>query len=207
MVPTVVVTGVGAVADPVPPVAVVYQSKVFPAPAVADKGTAVVFWQYETGEVAAGAAGLGFTVMVKLLELEHPVNVAVTFIVATMGDVVVFVVTKDGMGLDVPLADNNPMAVLLFVQEKVAPGVALEKLSGPTVVPAQTEILAGVIGTGVGLIVIGLVTVVVPHSLVTASEIINDPALLYVIVPGFADVDEAGVPPGKVQAYVVTAFI
>ena len=45
MVPTVVVTGVGAVADPVPPVAVVYQSNVFPAMAVAVNGTAVAFWQ------------------------------------------------------------------------------------------------------------------------------------------------------------------
>ncbi len=187
-------------ADPVPPVAVVYQSKVFPAPAVAVKGTAVVFWQYDTGDVAVGAAGLGFTVMVKLFELEHPVNEAVTFMVATMGDVVVFVVTKDGMGLEVPLADNSPMAVLLFVQENVAPGVTLEKLSGPTLVPAQTSALEGITGTGVGLMMIGLVTVVVPHSLVTASEIVKDPAVLYVIVPGLADDEDAGVPPGKDQA-------
>ena len=117
-----------------------------------------------------------------------------------MGDVVVFVVTKDGMGFDVPLADNNPMAVLLFVQENVAPGVTLEKLSGPTLVPAQTSALAGITGTGVGLMMIGLVTVVVPHSLVTASEIVKDPAVLYVIVPGFADDEDAGVPSGKDQA-------
>ena len=135
-----------------------------------------------------------------MLELEHPVNEAVTLIVATMGAVVVFVVTKDGMGLDIPLADNNPMAVLLFVQENVAPGVTLEKLSGPTVVPAHTTELAGITGTGVGLMVIGLVTVVVPHSFVTASEIVNEPAVLYVIVPGFADDEDAGVPPGKDQA-------
>lgn len=138
--------------------------------------------------------------MVKLFELEHPVKEAVTLIVATMGAVVVFVVTKDGMGFDVPLADNNPMAVLLFVQENVAPGVTLEKLSGPTVVPAQTSALAGITGTGVGLMVIGLVTVVVPHSFVTAREIVNEPAVLYVIGPGFAADEDAGVPPGNNHA-------
>ena len=172
MVPTVVVLGVGAVVDPVPPVAVVYHSNVFPALAVAVNGTAAVFWQYETGEVAVGAAGLGFTVMLNELELEQPFKAAVTLIVEIIGAVVVFVVTKPGMGLDVPLACNNPMDVLLFVQLKVAPGVLLEKLSGPTVTPAQTAILAGTTGTGGGVTVTGVETVGVPPSLVTASVMV-----------------------------------
>ena len=54
MLPTVVVEGVGAVADPVPPVAAVYHNKLLP---VAVSGTAVAFWQYVTGEVTVGAAG------------------------------------------------------------------------------------------------------------------------------------------------------
>ena len=40
--PTVVVDGVGAVADPVPPVGTVYHNKFEP---VAVSGTAVAFWQ------------------------------------------------------------------------------------------------------------------------------------------------------------------
>ena len=56
-----VVTGVGAVDEPVPPVAAVYQSKLVP---VAVSGTAVVFWQYVTGVVTPGAAGVGLIVTV-----------------------------------------------------------------------------------------------------------------------------------------------
>ena len=46
MFPKVVVDGVGAMAEAVPPVALVpYQFKVPPAIGVAVKGTAVTFWQ------------------------------------------------------------------------------------------------------------------------------------------------------------------
>lgn len=41
--PNVAVNGVGAVAEPVPPVAVVYHSKLLPAVAVALNGNAVAF--------------------------------------------------------------------------------------------------------------------------------------------------------------------
>ena len=52
------VTGVGAVVLPVPPVGTVYQSKLVP---VAVSGTAVAPWQYTTGVVTVGAAGNAFT--------------------------------------------------------------------------------------------------------------------------------------------------
>ena len=59
--PGVVVGGVGAVAEPPIPVGVVYQSKAVP---LAVNGVAVAFWQYAIGLVAAGAAGVVFTVTV-----------------------------------------------------------------------------------------------------------------------------------------------
>ena len=55
--PTVAVLGVGAVAEPAPPVAAVYHNK--PEP-VAVNAEAVAFWQYEIGAVV-GAAGAAFT--------------------------------------------------------------------------------------------------------------------------------------------------
>ena len=59
--PVVAVAGVGAVALPVPPVAVVYHNRFVP---VAVSGTAVAFWQYVTGVVTVGARGAAFTVTV-----------------------------------------------------------------------------------------------------------------------------------------------
>jgi hypothetical protein len=49
------VEGVGAVDEPVPPVAAVYHNRLLP---VAVNATAVEFWQYVTGLVTAGAAGV-----------------------------------------------------------------------------------------------------------------------------------------------------
>ncbi len=49
------VDGVGAVAEPVPPVAVVYQRRLVP---VAVSAEAVAPWQYEMGLVTAGAGGV-----------------------------------------------------------------------------------------------------------------------------------------------------
>ena len=57
--PAVEVDGVGAVALPVPPVAVVYHNNAVP---VAVNGTAAAPWQYVTGVVTPGAAGIAFTV-------------------------------------------------------------------------------------------------------------------------------------------------
>jgi hypothetical protein len=53
------VDGVGAVAEPVPPEAVVYQRRLVP---VAVSAEAVAPWQYTTGLVTTGAAGVGLTV-------------------------------------------------------------------------------------------------------------------------------------------------
>ena len=55
--PAAAVDGIGAVVLPVPPVAVVYQSKPVP-PAVS--AVAVAPWQYVTGVVTVGAAGVAF---------------------------------------------------------------------------------------------------------------------------------------------------
>jgi hypothetical protein len=53
------VEGVGAIGDPVPPEAVVYQRRLVPA---AVSGEAVAPWQYATGLVTIGAAGVELTV-------------------------------------------------------------------------------------------------------------------------------------------------
>ena len=57
------VVGVGAVALPVPPLGTVYHFNEDP---VAVRAVAVAFWQYTTGLVTVGAAGVGvtFTAMV-----------------------------------------------------------------------------------------------------------------------------------------------
>ena len=55
--PTVDVDGMGAVALPVPPLAVLYHNSVLVAAAVADNATAVVFWQYEI-LATTGAVGI-----------------------------------------------------------------------------------------------------------------------------------------------------
>ena len=57
--PAAAVPGVGAVALPVPPVAAVYHNKFDP---VAVKTAAAAFWQYVTGVVTVGAAGVAVTV-------------------------------------------------------------------------------------------------------------------------------------------------
>ncbi len=69
--PVGVVDGVGAVALPTPPVATVYHKRLVP---VAVKATAVAFWQYVTGLVTVGAAGVGLTVTtIEALGLSQPV--------------------------------------------------------------------------------------------------------------------------------------
>ena len=63
----------------------------------------------------------------------HPPEVAVTLIVAVIGLVVVLVAVKAGV-FPAPLAPK-PMAVLLFVQLKVAPAGVVVKLLVGTVAP------------------------------------------------------------------------
>ena len=70
MFPAVAVDGVGAVALPVPPVAVVYHNRFVP---VAVSGIAVAFWQYVTGVVTPGTGGNEFTVTtISALGPSHP---------------------------------------------------------------------------------------------------------------------------------------
>ena len=61
--PVAVGNGVGAVADPTPPVAVLYQSKLVP---VEVKAVAVAFWQYVTVVVTVGAGVTGMASIIKL---------------------------------------------------------------------------------------------------------------------------------------------
>lgn len=59
MLPVIIVEGVGAVEEPMPPVAVAYHNKPVP---FAISGLAVAPWQSCTGVVTTGALGRGFTV-------------------------------------------------------------------------------------------------------------------------------------------------
>ena len=59
IVPVDEVTGVGAVAEPIPPEAPVYHNKPVP---VAVSGEAAWFWQSCKGVLTTGAAGLGYMV-------------------------------------------------------------------------------------------------------------------------------------------------
>ena len=72
--PDAVVMGVGAVADPMPPVEVLYQSKLVPE---AVKAVAVAFWQYVTGVVTVGA---GVTFMVTVINALGPSQVAIVWL-------------------------------------------------------------------------------------------------------------------------------
>jgi hypothetical protein len=62
--------------------------------------------------------------MVKVDELEQPFSVAVPVMVAVIADAVPFVAVNEGMFAPLPFA-ASPMLILLFVHEKVAPGVLL----------------------------------------------------------------------------------
>ena len=72
--PAVAVEGVGAVAIPVPPVDTVYHNRFVP---VAVNAVAVAFWQYVTGVITVGAAGVAVIVTVtsNLAELSQPLTV------------------------------------------------------------------------------------------------------------------------------------
>jgi hypothetical protein len=128
----------------------------------------------------------------------QPPFVAVTVIVAVIGLAVLLIGVNAGIADPVPLA-NRPIDVLSFAQLNVVPEVALEKVKGPELCPAQTIILAGTVKPGAGSIPNVRVAVVVPHSLVTAKVIEFVAAELNVICPGSALVDVAGVPPENVH--------
>ena len=63
--PTSAVEGTGTVAEPVPPVAVVYHNRPVP---VADNGKDGAFLQYCTGLTTVGAGGIGITVTTSFME-------------------------------------------------------------------------------------------------------------------------------------------
>jgi hypothetical protein len=81
--PDAAVEGVGAVALPVPPVAVVYHNSPVP---VAVRAVAGSFWQYVTGVVTAGAIGRAFTVTATCeLTVAAPSLTSTRYVVLTAG--------------------------------------------------------------------------------------------------------------------------
>jgi hypothetical protein len=65
--------------------------------------------------------------------------------------------------------------MLLFVQVYVVPDKELLKLNAPVDEPAQKVWLEGTVIVGAELTTTCFVTVVVPHSFVTSSDIVNVP--------------------------------
>lgn len=182
---------------PVPPVAVVYQRSECPATGVAVKGTAVLPWQYVTGDVAVGNGGSGLMVIVKVPVTLQPFNNPVTVIVAVIGDEVLFVAVKAGMFPDPDAA--RPIEVWVLVQVMVVPtGLAVNGIAA-ILSPAQRVMFAGIFSCGMGFTVIGSESVVVPHSFVAEREMVYVPGVLKEIVPGLAEFELVGVPPGKLH--------
>ena len=104
--------------------------------------------------------------MVKDLLWPGQLLTGVTVMVAVIAAVPLLTAVKLPM-LPLPLA-TNPIEGWLFDQVKLVPANVLLKVNGPTVCPAQTTTLAGTVTSGEGFTVNGLLTVVVPQSLVTA---------------------------------------
>ena len=96
--------------------------------------------------------GIGFTVIVNVIGVPvQPPAPGVTVIVATIGPLVALVVTN---GCISPVPDAaRPMAVLLFVQLYVEPGVPLNVITG-VVTPVQYTLLLTGVTIGIGLTVI-----------------------------------------------------
>jgi hypothetical protein len=145
-----------------------------------------------------GAEGFGLTVMVKVVVVEQPPAVAVIVNVLTIGDDVVLVVVKDATELP-PLVELTPILVPDLVQLIVAPGVELVQETPPAWSPEHATWLAAVDNTGTGLIMIVLLSVLVPHSFVTATDTFEVPWELKTTVPGLAEEEPEGVPEGKLQ--------
>ena len=96
--------------------------------------------------------GIGFTVIVKVIGVPvQPAALGVTVMVATIGPMVVLVVTNGSIS-PVPLA-ARPMPVLLLVQLYVEPGVPLKVIKA-VVTPVQYTLLLTGVTTGIGLTVI-----------------------------------------------------
>lgn len=136
--------------------------------------------------------------MVKVAALLQEPMVAVIVMVALMADVPVFLPVKAGIVPPLP-PDGRPIAGLLLVHEKAAPAGVLVKLTGPMISLLHTVISGGTVIDGVGLIVIGFLTVATPQLLVTDREIVSLPGVLKNIFPGPDAEEAAGVPVGKAQ--------
>jgi hypothetical protein len=96
---------------------------------------------------------VGSTVMVKEEEVPaQPFIEGVTIIVAVIARVSVLVAVKAGI-LPEPLAPN-PIAVLLLVHVKVAPGVELLNAMAVRLAPLQTVVSAGTKTVAIGFTVI-----------------------------------------------------
>ena len=101
--------------------------------------------------------GFGLTVTVYVAAGPvHPASVAVTEMVAVMGEAVVLVAVKEGV-LPAPLA-ARPMEGSELVHAKVAPAGVLVNADAATAPPLQTVMFAGTVVVGLGF----TVTVPVP---------------------------------------------
>lgn len=116
--------------------------------------------------------------MVKVsLTPAHPLKVGVTIMVLVMGVLVVLVAVNAGK-LPVLDALERPIAVLLFVQLYTVPLIELVKTLDDADCPAQKVVSALGVIIGVGFTSNGLLSVLVPHSLVTETLIVKLPAIL-----------------------------
>lgn len=122
--------------------------------------------------------------MVKEDCAEQLLERAVTVIVAVIGVVPLFIAANELM-LPEPLAPR-PIEVLLLVQVITAPGVVLVRFRLPVLSPLQNAAGAGTDRLALELMVNCLVTIVVPHSLVTERLTVCTPADVKEIQPGFA---------------------
>jgi hypothetical protein len=105
--------------------------------------------------ISAGTftVGVGFTVIVKLVEVPMHPRVGVTVMVAVFGELDVLIAVKLAM-FPVPL-DASPIVEFVFVQVKVAPPGTLTKLMAGITSPLQTEMfeMAVVVGDGIMVMV------------------------------------------------------
>ena len=120
--------------------------------------------------------------------------------VVTTGVLPLFTATNE-LILPDPLA-GRPIEVLLLVQVITAPGVVLVMFRLPVLSPLQKAAAVGTERFALELIVNCLLTVVVPHSFVTAKLTVCKPGVVNAIVPGFATEALPAGAPSNNHAYV-----
>ncbi len=139
---------------------------------------------HTTCELTLLAAGVGFTVMVKLSGVPvqptpEPVYVGLTVIVAVDGIVPVLTAVKDPI-LPVPLP-VSPIEVFEFVHVYTVPGTLPLKVIAPVLAPLHTTWLETVFTTGLGFTVMVKLTVD-PEQLV--PELLDEGVTLMVATTG-----------------------